>query len=149
VFDVNDVIHHDAKPSDIWLMGHIISTLGILVVLHKIALHVKYWTMVNVFFHFASLVVFFLCLIGISAFVDWWPQGYFTFYVLVQSPIYYLAVALGFVVCLLPDFTTRYLSRQLFPEQWQILQEQARKNKEKEWKKEFALEEFHKRTRTY
>jgi len=128
MFSGGDVLTTDGTIGGVWFMGGYVGTAAILVVLHKIALETNSWTWVNHFFHWLSIVAYFITLIYVSFDAVNWPQGYGTIQHLIVTPTWYLFIFLVFWACLLPDIIVKYVKRQYFPEDWQILQERYRKN---------------------
>ncbi|XP_043928568.1 phospholipid-transporting ATPase IH isoform X2 [Protopterus annectens] len=101
-----------------WTFGTLVFTVLVFTVTLKLALDTRYWTWVNHFVIWGSLlfyVVFSLLWGGII-----WPflnyqRMYFVFMQLLSSGPAWLAIILIVIICLLPDVVKKVMCRQLWP----------------------------------
>jgi len=123
----NDTLLTDGRIVGLETLGLITSSCALIVVLNTMAFDTDYWTWLTQLFHWGSHVIYLILVIILSVLgTNWWPKGYFMFFVVVQSPSFYFILALELVVCLFPMFVVKYNKRQYFSESWQIIQEQER-----------------------
>mmetsp|Transcript_6396 Transcript_6396/g.8898 ORF Transcript_6396/g.8898 Transcript_6396/m.8898 type:complete len:1206 (+) Transcript_6396:189-3806(+) len=120
---LSEPVAHNGQTDGLLFMGHYVATIGIFVVLAKIAWETKYWTWVNFAFEVLSLLVYFLVLLVISSLPSSWPDGYWMFFRLFSTPSWYLTILVGFFIALVPDIVYKVVQREYFPEKWQILQD--------------------------
>eukprot|EP01126_Amoeba_proteus_P007032 TRINITY_DN12499_c0_g1_i4.p1 TRINITY_DN12499_c0_g1~~TRINITY_DN12499_c0_g1_i4.p1 ORF type:complete len:358 (-),score=66.19 TRINITY_DN12499_c0_g1_i4:191-1159(-) len=112
------------KVAGLRSLGLMVMTTGLPVVYCK--LWIESYTWILPWTHFLSLLSFlaFFLVIGIESLsVTFVPEQYKVMTHIYSSPILWFDVFLCLVLCLLPDVTFKYITRQVNPKAWQILQE--------------------------
>jgi len=116
----------NGQVGDVYLFGQMAATMVILVVLLRIALSIYYWTTVLIIFEIASFLAYMLIDVIISSMSSAWPKGYYEAFKIVQIPSFWFGLALGTVLCLLPDWSFQCIRMNYFPENWMLLRERER-----------------------
>jgi len=114
----------DGRILGLFAFGNLTMTVGILVIFLKLLLHANNWNWIVQASVFLSLLIYFVTVMVEGSFLHVFPDQYYVIFNLVTIPTTYLWIALGVVVCLLPDLLFMFLQRDFFPEDWQILQDQ-------------------------
>eukprot|EP01113_Clastostelium_recurvatum_P002109 TRINITY_DN1087_c0_g1_i3.p1 TRINITY_DN1087_c0_g1~~TRINITY_DN1087_c0_g1_i3.p1 ORF type:complete len:1128 (-),score=322.94 TRINITY_DN1087_c0_g1_i3:54-3437(-) len=104
-------------------LGIITATFAVTVILLKAALVTRWW---NVFVHigiWGSLVVYAVLSTIDTHFLEYIPRAYGAQEAMLSMLSFWVLFVLMCVGVLVPDVTIKYLRRQLFPEDWHIMQE--------------------------
>jgi len=122
----NPVLSISGRTFELWEFGSLASTIVIFVVNLRIALEIKTWNWISAAGILLSVVVYILFMVVYNANSFFSVPLLEVFFLLLSTPMFYLMLLNLTVMCLVPDFAIKYLSRQYFPEDWQILREKYR-----------------------
>jgi phospholipid-transporting ATPase len=98
----------------LWMLGTFTYTGIVITVNLKIALHTSYWTFYNHFFTWGSIALWFVFVSIYANFVKLLPDAYSIAFHLYGSPPYWIGIVLIPVICLLPDYTAKFIIRNWF-----------------------------------
>lgn len=138
----HDVLFHNGRTSGLWVMGTLAASVAIFIVNFRIVLEIKTFNVILAGVIALSLVAYLLFQVVYNAAIGLSEDMYYVFFLLLQSPSFYLSLFSLAAIALVPDFVTQYYSRQYAPQDWQILREKYRSSDLVELK----LENFQKKT---
>lgn len=118
----------------LWHLSITVYTAGVIVVTLKLVLDIRSWTKLHHIAVWGSLLFFWIFLIVYNQLLvyNWTYHVYNLFWELGLSIRFWLLLLLTVIVCLLPDFTWKYINRTYFPETHHILQDIQAEKKEQE-----------------
>jgi len=122
----NSVPYDNGHTIDLYSMGSVSFTCVVVTVTLKLGLETRYWTWVNHFTMWGSLVVYAIWLMVYGVFFDGTSMGadlYRSVFQLYQAPYYFWAIIAVPVICLLRDVTWKFVNRTDLPEAYHIVQE--------------------------
>lgn len=122
----NNILFSSGKTLELWEFGSLASTLAIFVVNLRIALEIKTWNWLSLGGIVLSLAVYLLFVVVYNATTLFSVAMADIYFHLLGMINFYLMLAMLSVLSLIPDFAIKYISRQYFPEDWQILREKYR-----------------------
>jgi len=119
-----------------WAMGHTAYTCVVIAITAKMAIETDYWTVFNWICIFGSVILWFLYSIAYSN-ICWFSQlDCYVLNDLWATPTYWLVIIVIPVACILPDVLYKYMQRNLFFKNYQIVQEiQFKERKERRKKR--------------
>ncbi|ORY05432.1 phospholipid-translocating P-type ATPase, partial [Basidiobolus meristosporus CBS 931.73] len=112
----------DGQTMDLRMQAFLADTMILIVVYVKFFLMVRYWVWPTYVTLLLSLIVYIL-FFYIGEFIGFLDKGVFV--AMHRMPDYYLAVLLGSVLALLPDFVIDYIIRTFWPKDVHIIQEES------------------------
>ncbi|KNC47942.1 uncharacterized protein AMSG_04177 [Thecamonas trahens ATCC 50062] len=112
-------VYANGQVGGIWVQGYFLSTILIVVVLLKAALHTSHWTSLPFYLVISALYLE----ISYGTFNE---SVLGTMSATLASPSFWWALPIVTTLCLLPDFLVRYAAHTFAPEPWVIVREQAR-----------------------
>ena len=124
----NEPFVFDGKTHGLRTFGTMAAACGITTVVMKIAIESNTW---NVFVHFGiwgSIVSYWIFTLGESFLAGFVPTQYWQIIVVASNPNFWCLYVFTILVCLGPDMVFNFMKRQLYPEDWMVLQE-ARKTR--------------------
>lgn len=119
----NEPFWSDGKTAGLRNFGAVTATIGITTVVLKLAIESNTW---NVFVHlgiWGSIASYWLFFMGESFLAAFVPTQYWQFVAVVTNPTFWMLYLFSIVVCLAPDLIFNFMKRQLYPEDWMVLQE--------------------------
>jgi len=122
----NEQPYHDGRAMDLFSMGSVSFTCVVIVVTLKLALETRFWTWVNHFFVWGSIIVYAVWLMVYGVFFEGTSMGadlYKTVFQLYHAGVYYLVIIFVIVLCLWRDVTWKFFSRTSLPQSYHIVQE--------------------------
>eukprot|EP00026_Physarum_polycephalum_P000972 Phypoly_transcript_00973.p1 GENE.Phypoly_transcript_00973~~Phypoly_transcript_00973.p1 ORF type:complete len:1149 (+),score=209.12 Phypoly_transcript_00973:246-3692(+) len=123
---LNQQPYHDGRMMDLFSMGSVSFTCVVVVVTLKLSLETRYWTWVNHFVVWGSIIVYAMWLMVYGVFYDGTSMGadlYRTVFQLYRAPEYYLVIVFVVVLCLWRDVTWKFFARTHLPQSYHIVQE--------------------------
>jgi phospholipid-transporting ATPase len=127
-YDSNKRLDHFQQNTDGLMFGTLLITAIVVTALSKMALHVRYWTWIEVSVFILSILAYFVFAIIYSAIKDLFNNStfYFTFYTLMSGPKFWLYILLFAVGLLIPvDLSIMFMQKQLAPTARDIAEEEA------------------------
>jgi len=124
----NNIVTH-GRDGDLADFQNSIQTSAVIVPLLKFALETITWNGFIFFGIYGSMAAYFVILAIESTLLSAIPSQYNIFVMLFLTPPFYFMVFGSIVVALTPDFLVKYMHRQFYPDNWQILQESELKIK--------------------
>jgi phospholipid-transporting ATPase len=127
-YSSNVRLDHFQTNTDGLMFGTMLITALVLTALGKMALHVRYWTWVEAAVFIISILSYFGFAIIYSAIKDLFNNSsfYFTFYMLMSGPKFWLYILLFAVGLLIPvDMTIMFMQKQLAPTPRDIAEEEV------------------------
>eukprot|EP01125_Pyxidicula_operculata_P007945 TRINITY_DN2680_c1_g1_i1.p1 TRINITY_DN2680_c1_g1~~TRINITY_DN2680_c1_g1_i1.p1 ORF type:complete len:1154 (+),score=239.21 TRINITY_DN2680_c1_g1_i1:18-3479(+) len=121
-FLMSDILHN-GQTIDHWVTSTTVGVAGLFAITFRSILATRHWVVLSLIGTWGSLTLPFILLLTESQMVSFFPKFYKVMDVCVSSPTFWLMIPLVTVICLLPDFCFEYLSRQVKPKKWQIVQE--------------------------
>ena len=119
----NEPFYGNGRSTGLRVMGNMVSTIAITIVILKCAIFTNHW---NILVHcgiWGSISAYFLVFLVESYIPAIFRNQYHQFVICFQSPMFWLMFLVVIFVCLVPDIFGKFLQRELYPEDWQILQE--------------------------
>jgi phospholipid-transporting ATPase len=123
---VNQQPYHDGRTMDIFSMGSVSFTCVVVVVTLKLGLETRYWTWVNHFTVWGSIIAYACWLMVYGVFFDGTSMGadlYRTVFQLYHAGTYYLDIVFVIVLCLARDVLWKFFTRTDLPQSYHIVQE--------------------------
>ncbi|KYR01098.1 transmembrane protein [Tieghemostelium lacteum] len=117
-----DLLGSDGIVGGKLIMGSIAGAYGILAIQFFAAIETKTWNIITHIFYWASMVVYVLVALVECSFPT--LPNYYVYQSNLQTFQFYLMVVLMIVMVLVPHYSLKFLRRQLFPIESEILQEQ-------------------------
>lgn len=117
---------------DVFTLGAFIYSVVVVVVTLRLLLESSYVTWVNHLTLWGSIIVYIAFMLVYTATFIVTPYDlYWTFYSLVVEPLFWAGLLLLTVTALVPDLFFKFLRRQLYPMDWQIIQEEEKLHSKK------------------
>lgn len=116
----------NGQSLDLFSLGSVSFTCVVIVVTLKLGLETRYWTWVNHFTMWGSIIVYAIWLMVYGVFFDGTSMGadlYRSVFMLYRAPEYYLVIVFVVVLCLWRDVTWKFFQRTDLPESYHIVQE--------------------------
>ena len=122
----SDVVRSDGSTSGMWSQAIMGSSVGVTVVTLRMALFANHWTIFSHVAIWGSIGAYFLFLVIYNLLFSFQPSMYYVFFENVPTTATFFIWLLLVCLCLLPDYTAKYVQWQYLPEDWQILREMDR-----------------------
>ncbi|EGG17651.1 P-type ATPase [Cavenderia fasciculata] len=124
----------DGRSVDLFTVGTVAYSCIVITVNLKLALEVRYWTWLNHAFTWGSIVLYFIWLLVFGKFwemnsFDVGSDLYDIIYRAGQSALFYFTLIMVPIICLFRDFSWKYITRDIRPHSYHVVQEIARKEK--------------------
>jgi len=142
----NNTLSSNGHTTELWEFGTLVSTLAIFIVNLRIALEIKTWNWLGFGGIMLSIAVYILFMVVFNGTQFFSTSMFDVFFQLLRLPDFYLMLIVISVMALFPDFGIKYISRQYFPEDWQILREKYRSHDLVELQLENFRQQSHTRT---
>eukprot|EP01121_Diplochlamys_sp_Union-15-3_P014296 TRINITY_DN4539_c0_g1_i1.p1 TRINITY_DN4539_c0_g1~~TRINITY_DN4539_c0_g1_i1.p1 ORF type:complete len:308 (-),score=31.40 TRINITY_DN4539_c0_g1_i1:29-952(-) len=118
------VLRDNGHTYGLRMFGLYAYTAGVFTVLLKICLETNHWVWITHLGYWGSMVGYLFLIFIENLLLVQIPNFYYVANEFYSTPNAYFFVPAIVIICLLPDYTLKYVWRQHFPTYWQILQEQ-------------------------
>lgn len=118
--------YQNGRAIDLFSMGSVSFTCVVITVTLKLGLETRFWTWVNHFTVWGSIIVYAIWLMVYGVFYEGTSMGselYRVVFELYLSPYYYFSIIMVPTICLFRDFTWKFVVRTDLPESYHIVQE--------------------------
>ncbi|KAJ6239211.1 putative phospholipid-transporting atpase [Anaeramoeba flamelloides] len=115
--------YSNGKSVGLRTVGAMICSIAIIISIFDHIIRIKYWTWLNHFGVYFSLISIYAFLWPYSNLIDYFPTIYKVFEHLAEIPHYYLLIILNIMGCLLPEIVAFYIKSNYYPKTLQILKE--------------------------
>eukprot|EP00698_Gefionella_okellyi_P009875 TRINITY_DN2532_c0_g2_i1.p1 TRINITY_DN2532_c0_g2~~TRINITY_DN2532_c0_g2_i1.p1 ORF type:complete len:1126 (-),score=220.66 TRINITY_DN2532_c0_g2_i1:130-3507(-) len=119
----SDILVKTGWTPGLWIFGTMCSTTAIVIVNCKIALISRYWTGLNHFGIWGSILMYFVTMSFYNLSYSFSPTFYMSFFSALSLPSFWLGMLLVLGFCFLPDFACKFYARAYRPTDCQIYQE--------------------------
>lgn len=122
----NQLPYENGHALDLFSLGSISFTCVVVVVTLKLGLETRFWTWVNHFTVWGSLIVYAMWLMVYSVFFEGTSMGgdlYRSVFQLYEAGTYFLCIIFVTVLCLSRDVLWKYFARTSLPQSYHIVQE--------------------------
>ncbi|KAJ6250449.1 putative phospholipid-transporting atpase [Anaeramoeba flamelloides] len=116
-------LYSNGKSVGLRTVGTIVCSISIIISIFDHIIRIRYWTWLNHFGVYFSLISVFAFLWPYSNLLDYFPTIYKVFEHLIQIPHYYLLIIFNIIGCLLPEIVAFYIKSNYYPKTLQILKE--------------------------
>eukprot|EP01097_Dermamoeba_algensis_P009645 TRINITY_DN6883_c0_g1_i1.p1 TRINITY_DN6883_c0_g1~~TRINITY_DN6883_c0_g1_i1.p1 ORF type:complete len:1134 (-),score=257.84 TRINITY_DN6883_c0_g1_i1:56-3256(-) len=126
MFVFENAVESSGQDTGMWLSANVSFSVLVFVVNFKIALETWYWTWINHFAVWGSLIlyiIFFLIYNNASVAMKISPDEAGLMQRLFGIPAWYLSIVICVVLCLLPDYIWKIINRYFWPDPHHIVQE--------------------------
>ncbi|EGC35956.1 hypothetical protein DICPUDRAFT_32597 [Dictyostelium purpureum] len=127
----DDIVNQYGKMGGLTMMASFCSAYAVITILLKAALDIKYWNFIVHIGIWGSLFIYIMVAIITSAMLDAIPSSYYVYYFDLSLLKFYLMIIIMIFICLVPNFSYKYIKRQLYPKESTILQENYILNRNK------------------
>jgi phospholipid-transporting ATPase len=122
------VLTSSGNAEALWEFGTMAATIVIFVVNLRMALEIKTWNWLTAGGIILSVIVYILFMVIYNTTLAFSTTMEGVFFTILSTPIFYLLLFNLSVLALVPDFASKFFTRQYFPEDWQILREKYGSN---------------------
>lgn len=122
----NQFPYENGRAMDLFSMGSLSFTCVVVVVTLKLGLETRFWTWVNHFVMWGSIIVYAMWLMVYGVFFEGTSMGsdlYRSVFQLYEAGTYYLCIIFVIVLCLSRDVIWKFIVRTNLPESYHIVQE--------------------------
>jgi len=132
----NGPVFSNGQVDGLWDVNTVIYASAVLVCNLRLAMEISTWTWLQHGAIWSSIGSFFIfAMLYMSELFLWLaPNQYYIIYRLLGTPIFWFTLVITVGICLLPDLTFNFATRNYVPESFQIVQEIFRKERKREEK---------------
>jgi len=124
---MHSVPYSNGRAVDLFSIGITSFTCVVITVTLKLGLETRYWTWINHFVMWGSIIVYACWLMVYGVFFAGTSIGsdiYQVVFELYTTPLYYFTIIMVPIICLFRDLTWKFVQRTALPESYHIIQEQ-------------------------